>query len=72
MSRVQRNGSPRPYSKFSRSVNNIQNYCVSGLFVLEFLILENTMFRKLDLFPSSGEGRETSTLPGLLIEISSF
>jgi hypothetical protein len=28
---------------------------------LEFWILENTAFRKLDLFPSSGEGRETPT-----------
>jgi hypothetical protein len=31
----------------------------------EFEILENTMFRKLDLFPSSGEGNE-------VIEVSSF
>jgi hypothetical protein len=29
-------------------------------------VLENTEFRKLDLFPSSGEGREISTLLGLL------
>jgi hypothetical protein len=28
--------------------------------------LENTTFRKLDLFPSSGEERETSTLLGPL------
>jgi hypothetical protein len=35
-------------------VHNTQNYWVSGI-----LILENTMFRKLDLFPSSGEGADT-------------
>jgi hypothetical protein len=29
-------------------------------------MLENTKFRKPDLFPSSGEGRETPTLLGLL------
>jgi hypothetical protein len=29
-------------------------------------VLENTTFRKLDLFPSSGEGRETPTLLGPL------
>jgi hypothetical protein len=29
---------------------------------LEFQILENTLFRKLDLFPSSGELWETPTL----------
>jgi hypothetical protein len=28
--------------------------------------LENTSFRKLDLCPSSGDGRETPTLLGLL------
>jgi hypothetical protein len=27
---------------------------------------KNTTFRKVDLFPSSGEGRETSILLGLL------
>jgi hypothetical protein len=32
----------------------------------EFYILENTTFQKLDLFPSSGEGRETTTLLGPL------
>jgi hypothetical protein len=32
----------------------------------EFSILENTTFRKLDLFPSSGEGREIPTLLGSL------
>jgi hypothetical protein len=32
-----------------------QNYWVFGLF-LSSGILENTMFRKLDLFASSGEG----------------
>jgi hypothetical protein len=30
------------------------------------LFLENTMLQKLDLFPSSGEGRETPTLLGPL------
>jgi hypothetical protein len=33
-------------------VYNTQNYCVFGLCPS----LENTTFRKLDLFPSSGEG----------------
>jgi hypothetical protein len=33
---------------------------------LEFYILENTTFRKLDLFPSSGELRETPTVFGSL------
>jgi hypothetical protein len=28
----------------------------------EFQIPQNTTFRKLDLFPSSGEGKETPTL----------
>jgi hypothetical protein len=39
---------------------NIQNYFVSG-FCPSFNILkiENATFRKPDLFPSSGEGRET-------------
>jgi hypothetical protein len=32
----------------------------------EFQILENTMFRKLDLFPPSDEGRDTTTLLGPL------
>jgi hypothetical protein len=32
----------------------------------EFKILENTTFRKLDLFKSSGEGWETPTLLGSL------
>jgi hypothetical protein len=32
----------------------------------EFYILENTTIRKLDLFLSSGEGRETPTLLGPL------
>jgi hypothetical protein len=48
----------------------------------EFQKLESKTFRKLDLFPSSGEGRETTTLLGpleianlnhwTLIEVSSF
>jgi hypothetical protein len=36
---------------------NIQNYWVFGLFTSSG-ILENTTFRKLNLFPSSGEGGE--------------
>jgi hypothetical protein len=34
---------------------NTQNYRVFGLFP-SFGILENTTFRKMDFFPSSGEG----------------
>jgi hypothetical protein len=37
---------------------------------LEFLILENTTFRKLDLFLSSSEGNQTSTLLGPLERVS--
>jgi hypothetical protein len=33
-------------------------------------VLEDTTFRKLDLFPSSGEGRETPTLLGPLERMS--
>jgi hypothetical protein len=33
----------------------------------EFQILENTTFRKLDLFPSSGKGREA---PGPVVGVS--
>jgi hypothetical protein len=36
-------------------VYNTQNYWVFGLFPSS-CILENTTFRKLDLFPPSGEG----------------
>jgi hypothetical protein len=36
-------------------VYNAQNYWVFGLFPSSD-ILENSTFRKLDLFPSSGEG----------------
>jgi hypothetical protein len=36
---------------------NTQNYWVFGLFPSSSILeKENTMFRKLDLFPSSGEG----------------
>jgi hypothetical protein len=49
-------------------IENSQNYWVFGLFPSSG-ILENTMFRKLDLFPSSGEGGGEDTG---LIEISSF
>jgi hypothetical protein len=34
--------------------------------------LENTTFRKLDLFPSSGGGGETPTLLGTVTEVSSL
>jgi hypothetical protein len=44
-----------------------QNHSVSGLvYRPEFLILENTIFRKLGLFSSSGEGMETFALLGPL------
>jgi hypothetical protein len=39
-----------------------QNCCVSGLCPSVANILENTKFRKLDLFLFSGEGREIATL----------
>jgi hypothetical protein len=45
-------------------VQNSQNF--SGLFPSSF-IPKNTTFRKLDLFPSSGEGGEN-----IVIEISSL
>jgi hypothetical protein len=41
-------------------VHNTQNYWVFGLFPSSG-ILENTTFRKLDLFPSLGEGRGEDT-----------
>jgi hypothetical protein len=34
-------------------------------------IIKNAAFRKLDLFPSSGEGQETPTLLGPVIEVGS-
>jgi hypothetical protein len=45
-----------------------QNYWATGLWLSPgFLnIQENTTFQKLDLFPFSGEGRETHTLLGPL------
>jgi hypothetical protein len=43
-------------------VYNTQNYWVFGLFPSSG-ILENTTFRKLDLFPSSGEGVGEDTYP---------
>jgi hypothetical protein len=46
-------------------VSNAQDYWVSGLCLSSGLLntlVENIKFRKLDLFPSSGEGRETPTL----------
>jgi hypothetical protein len=39
-------------------VYNTRKLCV--------FVLKNTMFRKMDLFPSSGEGMQTHTLLGLL------
>jgi hypothetical protein len=36
-----------------------------------FLNTTNTIFRELHLFPSSGEGRQTPTLLGLVTEVSS-
>jgi hypothetical protein len=48
-------------------VYNTQNYWGSGLYPLsEFKILENTIFWKLGLFLSSGEGWEKSTPLGSL------
>jgi hypothetical protein len=48
--------------------NGIQNCWAFLGFVYrpEFEILENATFRKLDLFPSSGDGKETPTLLGPL------
>jgi hypothetical protein len=43
-------------------VYNTQKYWVFGLFPSSG-ILENTTFRKLDLFPSSGEGGGEDTYP---------
>jgi hypothetical protein len=48
-------------------VCNAQNHWVDGLCPKH---LENTTFRKLALFPSSGEGRETRTLLGLLERVN--
>jgi hypothetical protein len=55
-------------------VHNTQNYWIFGLFPSSG-ILENTTFRKLDLFPSSGVrgGEDTYSVGSLrVIEISSF
>jgi hypothetical protein len=46
-------------------VYNTQNHWVFGLYPSSRK-LENTMFRKLDPFPSSGEWEETSTQLGPL------
>jgi hypothetical protein len=46
-------------------VHNTQNYWVFGLFPSSG-ILENTTFRKLDLFPSSGGGGEDTYSVGPL------
>jgi hypothetical protein len=42
-------------------VYNTENYWVFGLFPSSG-ILENTTIRKLDLFPSSGEGKTPTQL----------
>jgi hypothetical protein len=47
-------------------VYNIQNRWVYGPIVRSSKELENTTFRELDLFPSSGEGREAPVLLGPL------
>jgi hypothetical protein len=57
----------RPYSQISRPVVHRP----------EFEIQENSTFRKVDLFSTSSEGRETPTLLGPLesgpvIEVGSF
>jgi hypothetical protein len=39
---------------------SLQNYWVFGLFSSSGIV-ENTTFRELDLFPSSGEGGEEDT-----------
>jgi hypothetical protein len=53
-------------------VYNAQNQRVCGLgHRPEFLILENITFLKLELFPSSSEGRD-SVEPLTVIEVSSF
>jgi hypothetical protein len=54
-------------------VYNTQNHWVCGFCrSLGILSIENTAVWKLDLFPSSGEGRETPILLGPVIEVSSF
>jgi hypothetical protein len=54
-------------------VYSTQNYWGFGLFPLSGVFgSRNTTFRKLDLFPSSGEGEKTPTYLGPLIEISSL
>jgi hypothetical protein len=47
-------------------VYNTQHYSVSGSYP------SSGILRKLDLFPSSGEGREAPTLLGPGIEVCSF
>jgi hypothetical protein len=48
------------------------SYCLRIVWFLDFVhrpefqIIENTTFRKIDLFPFSGEGSETPALLGLL------
>jgi hypothetical protein len=47
-------------------MERVQNHWVSGLVHHpEFEVLESTTFRKLDMFPSSGEGRETYSVGSL-------
>jgi hypothetical protein len=54
------NGSKNTVTVRIRKVFFSQKYWVFGLFPSSG-ILENTTFRKLDLFPSSGEGGEEDT-----------
>jgi hypothetical protein len=44
----------------------MQRHWISGLCPSSIILKNKTMFRKLDLFPSSGERRETPTLLGSL------
>jgi hypothetical protein len=55
-------------NKETRQIKNIfQNQWISGLFTpAGVLKTTKTTFRKLDLFPSSGERMEIPTLLGLL------
>jgi hypothetical protein len=47
-------------------VYDTQNYCGSGLCPLSVIKKLEQMFRKLDLFLSSGEGRKIPTVLGPL------
>jgi hypothetical protein len=47
-------------------VYNTQNYGVLDFSIVRYSDIENTIFQKLDLFPSSGKGGKTPTQLGLL------